>query len=252
MAMKNMTIQEYLNTLVIEEADKARQLAEAQRQLEELRLEIHGIKKRLGMLEKPQPAVTSDAALNGSVNLRGMSRPKAAPIIIEREKRWLTMQDIVSHMEHGGIPMESKTSKVSMYKMLGLHPQLQSGIDARGRKVFGLNTWEAPPEIKLQPKAKPAKMRRGLKRHGTVRRSSGRDKLSIGDASEQVLRDTKPLHANGILARLQAMGINTNKRSLLDKLRRDSRKRFKNQGQNIWTLSEGGNEKMNSDLQKSA
>ncbi|HEY6328291.1 MAG TPA: hypothetical protein VI756_03065 [Blastocatellia bacterium] len=163
-AMNNsITIQEYLGGLIAEEADKAQQVAEATRQLEELRLEINGIRKRLGIAE-------ASPNQRSPVSIRDLSRPKAAPILIANANRWLTASQIADLMEEGGIELKSDTSRMSLYGMLKKHPALQSATNEEGLKVYGLAEWDPLSIGTVKAKANTKKATRRPKLRGGRRK----------------------------------------------------------------------------------
>jgi hypothetical protein len=225
---ENITAKGFLASLIKERDEHRQALAE----LEPL---IAAVEKRIGVrpesytissvvstngdTPKPQPETVRQEL--SDLNLAGLSRKKAAPVVVRAANRWLTAREIVEYMGKGGINTTAKTALLSIYPVLNEHSELQSVTGKGGMKLYGLKEWEVPENFKGK-RPRP-------------RSTSGR--ITMGDAAEEVLKKTHRLHADKLVKAIQDMGVDTTKKNMVDGFRRDSKRRFKNLGRNMWTLA---------------
>ena len=227
---ESITAKGFLASLIKERDEHQQALAE----LEPL---IAAVEKRIGVrpeshtissvassngdTPKPQPETIGQGLNN--LNLMGLSRKQAAPVVVRAANRWLTAKEILDYMGKGGINITAKTAMLSLYPVLNEHSELQSVTGKGGMKLFGLKGWEVPENFKSKSKRPRARSKGG--------------RITMGDAVEELLKGTRPMHADKLVKALQDMGIVTTKKNMVDGFRRDTKQRFKNLGRNMWTLT---------------
>lgn len=176
--------------------------------------------------------------------------------LLDMVKSKLTLPQIMQALEKGGLP----PAKYSTVYAVLRRRESQIGDILRMGEEWGLTEWYPNnPNLRRRaekPSRKPAKKKRASKKKVpaapiiTSKPGSLFEPTSISptpqpaaptmtmlDATEQVLlKSDGPVHAKDLAESLKAYGKNTTPSSLSGSLVQDTKKRFKNIGNNTWDL----------------
>jgi hypothetical protein len=159
-------------------------------------------------------------------NLSKLSRPQATLKMLMHEQRSMTTKEIVRYLAEKGIDISGTAPASISTSLARLEAQSIVKRQKRGHK----SVWAIADSEKAKQKiANILQMPRG---------TNGGGRLTYGDIAEETLRKaTHKLHVDEILKAVNAAGLTPSKPTLASGLMRDSKKRFKNIGGNIFVLT---------------
>jgi hypothetical protein len=169
---------------------------------------------------------------NQAYNFDGMSRAQAALAVLKKEKRPMSTKELAEILDQNGIVMSGKHAAVSLNTALtrsGTINKIKNGSTV---------LWKLSD---AQPKAQHAS---SLLRNIDAKRANqvaGRrgSELTCGNVAEATLKKAESaLHINQIMQAVNAAGLFPSRATLSSVLLKDSRRRFKNEGNNTFTLRE--------------
>jgi len=168
--------------------------------------------------------------------------PEAAIKYLGMVRSSQSVAQIWEALKRGGLP---HTKYAAVYNALTRREDLAGDIIKLEDSNWGLAVWYPRRPSPTRRKKRDKELREGVPSEASTGSSGDIEpptekRLSIGNVVEQMLREAgEPLRATEIVRRLEANHDRvTTIKSLTGTLPQDKRKRFRNLGNNIWTLAE--------------
>jgi hypothetical protein len=209
-------------------------LADLQERRDQIDAAIAAIRLIMGT-GSPAPIATNGVQKIASVGeiphdaFLGLNTADAAIKYLEMVRMAQSNAQIHQALQAGGLDVTYNAVQLALSR----REERVGDVINRGGK-WKLAEWQ--PGIARRPK--PTSTKPQKKKKSAARPAAGGGITLLGGTEEILRKNGSPLHADEILKRLADMGKVTNKSNLTSTLRQDTKKRFKNRGNNLWALAE--------------